>query len=206
MRFFSRHEIDELEKIYRLNLINSCSGYKSANLVATSSNEGVDNVAVFSSVVHLGSSPPLLGFVLRPTTVPRHTYSNIRESGFYTINHIHSDILADAHHTSAKYPADVSEFDQTNLKAEFKSDFYAPFVAGAPVQIAMRFIEEIEIKTNGVLMIVGEIIGIFLSEEMLSNDGSINLSKANVATISGLDAYSVPKDIEQRFSYQRPKT
>ena len=62
--FFDEHQIEKLEKIYRVNLMNSCSGYKSANLIGTISNNGQYNLAVFSSIVHLGSNPPLLGFFL----------------------------------------------------------------------------------------------------------------------------------------------
>jgi len=204
MRFFSKQEIDELDKYFRINLINSCSGYKPANLIATQSKDGEANVAIFSSVVHLGSNPALLGFMLRPTTVPRNTYTNIRAMGEYTINHVHKDILKDAHHTSAKYPAGVSEFSKTNLKEEYKADFNCPFVSGAPVQIAMRYREEYHIKANDVLLIVGEIQGLYLSEDLLLEDGLIDLAKANVATVTGLDAYSQPGPITQRFGYQRP--
>ena len=89
MATITRTDIDAMEKLYRINLINSCSGYKSANLIATQSSDGFTNVAVFSSVTHLGSNPPLLGFVTRPAFVPRNTYENIKETGIYTINHIH---------------------------------------------------------------------------------------------------------------------
>jgi flavin reductase (DIM6/NTAB) family NADH-FMN oxidoreductase RutF len=104
MAVFNLKEIQDLGKIFKINLINSCSGFKSANLLGSISNEGIPNVAVFSSVTHLGSNPPTLGFILRPTTVPRDTYKNIKENGIFTINHIYEDIIEDAHHTSAKYP------------------------------------------------------------------------------------------------------
>ena len=110
---FTRKDINDLEKIKKINLINSCSGYKSANLIGSVSKEGITNVAVFSSITHLGSNPPTLGFILRPTTVPRDTYKNIKESGVFTINHIHEDIIKEAHHTSAKYKEEISEFDIT---------------------------------------------------------------------------------------------
>ena len=75
---FDEEQIENLDKIFRINLINSCSGYKSANLIGTISDKGVKNLAVFSSITHLGSNPPLLGFFLRPTEiVPRHTLSLI---------------------------------------------------------------------------------------------------------------------------------
>ena len=82
-------------------------------------------MAVFSSVTHLGSNPPLLGVIFRPVNdVPRNTYENIKETGQFTINHIDASIINDAHHTSAKYDKDVSEFDITCLEEEYKNGWH----------------------------------------------------------------------------------
>ena len=204
MAFFNYKDIQSLNKIFKINLINSCSGFKSANLLGSLSEEGISNVAVFSSVTHLGSNPPTLGFILRPTTVPRDTYKNIKDSGFFTINHIHEAIIEDAHHTSAKYPKEVSEFDVTNLEEEYKGNFKAPFVKDAPVQMSMKFIEEVYVPSNDVMLIVSQIEELYIDDELLQEDGLINLSKGNVATINGLDTYAVPK-FKKQLSYQRPK-
>jgi flavin reductase (DIM6/NTAB) family NADH-FMN oxidoreductase RutF len=204
MAFYDFNDIQNLEKIFKINLINSCSGFKSANLLGTISEEGISNVAVFSSVTHLGSNPPTLGFILRPTTVPRDTYKNIKDSGIFTINHIHEAIIEDAHHTSAKYPKEVSEFDKTNLEEEFKGKFKAPFVKGAPVQMSMKFIEEVYVPSNDVLLIVSQIEELYIDDALLQTDGLINLSKGNIATINGLDTYAVP-NFKKQLSYQRPK-
>jgi len=204
MTVFTNKQLSEQEHLYKINLINSLSGYKSANLIGSISKENTENVAVFSSVIHLGSSPPVLGFILRPTTVPRHTYKNIKETGVFTINHIHDDIIEEAHHTSAKYAEDISEFDMTTLESEYKDNFKAPFVKGSPVQVAMKYIEEYHIKANGVLMVVGEIQSVYINDALLEEDGFINLSKGKVATINGLDGYAVP-NLKIRNEYQRPK-
>ncbi|WP_241748718.1 flavin reductase family protein [Aestuariibaculum suncheonense] len=193
-----------MHHLYRINLINSCSGFKSANLIGTKSKEGIENVAVFSSVTHLGSHPPLLGFILRPTTVLRNTYENIRETGVYTINHIHKTIIEDAHHTSAKYNKDISEFDATHLMPEYKNDCFAPFVQDAPVQLQMAYVSEYFIKENNTILLIGEVEGLFIKDDLLEDDGFINLSKAEIASINGLDAYTIPK-LEKRLEYQRPK-
>ena len=204
MAFFNNKNIQNLEHLYKINLINSCSGFKSANLIASISSEGVTNVAVFSSVTHLGSNPPTLGFVLRPTTIPRDSYKNIKENGIFTINHIYEDIIEDAHHTSAKYSEEVSEFDVTNLEKEFKGSFNAPFVKNSPVQMSMKFVEEIYVASNDVLLIVAQIQELYVKDDLLENDGLINLSKGNIATINGLDTYAIPK-FKKQLSYQRPK-
>jgi flavin reductase (DIM6/NTAB) family NADH-FMN oxidoreductase RutF len=204
MAFYNYNDIQNLNKIFKINLINSCSGFKSANLLGSISEEGISNVAVFSSVTHLGSNPPTLGFILRPTTVPRDTYKNIKDSGVFTINHIHEAIIEDAHHTSAKYPKEVSEFDKTNLEEEFKGKFKAPFVKGAPVQMSMKFIEEVYVSSNDVMLIVAQIEELYIDDDLLQTDGLINLSKGNIATINGLDTYAVP-NFKKQLSYQRPK-
>lgn len=203
MNYFNKEDINSLEHLYKINLINSCAGYKSANLIATKSANNKTNVAIFSSVIHLGSSPPLLGFILRPTSAPRNTYDNIVETGYFTINHIHEKILKDAHHTSAKYDKNISEFDTTDLETDYKDNFYAPFVKNCPIQLSMKYIEEYDIKSNNTKLIVGEIQGLYIEENLLEDDGFINLSKGTVATINGLDGYSIP-NLKERLEYQRP--
>ena len=203
--YFDENDIQKLDHIFRINLINSCSGYKSANLIGSISHEGIENVAVFSSVTHLGSHPALLGFFLRPTTVIRNTYENIRSTGYYTLNHIHETIIKEAHHTSAKYESSVSEFDVTTLRPEYKNGFEAPFVEKAPIQIAMKYVEEYPIKANNTILVVGKIIGLYINDALVEDDGFINLSKAKVAAINGLDGYVIPKN-KVRFGYQRPKS
>lgn len=201
---FDNDDINQMHHLYRINLINSCSGYKSANLIGTRSKDGISNVAVFSSVTHLGSDPALLGFFLRPTTVIRNTYDNIKETGFFTLNHIHQNILEDAHHTSAKYDASISEFDVTSLDEEYKDNFSAPFVKNCPLQLALEYVEEYPIKANNTILLIGKIKKLYVKDDLLEKDGFINLSKGNVAAINGLDAYAVPNS-KTRLEYQRPK-
>lgn len=204
MIYFSEKHIQDLEHLFKINLINSCSGYKSANLIATKSNEDIENVAVFSSITHIGSSPAMLGFFMRPTSVIRNTYDNIKQTGFYTINHIYEGIIEDAHHTSAKYESEISEFDMTNLQTEYKEHFSSPFVKGSPIQMAMKFVNQYDIKENGTILIIGKIIGLYVQDNLIELDGFVNLSKGKTAAINGLDGYTVPSK-NVRFGYQRPK-
>ena len=201
---FTNDDIDKMHHLYRINLINSCSGYKSANLIGTKDKEGNSNLAVFSSVTHIGSNPAMFGFFTRPTTVMRHTYDNIKSTGKFTLNHIHQDIIEDAHHTSAKYDKTISEFDVTQLEEDYKNNFYAPFVKGCPVQIAMEFVEEYPIKANNTILVIGKISTLYIADNLIEKDGFVDLSKGKTATINGLDGYAVPT-LKTRLDYQRPK-
>ena len=205
MKKVSKEEISKMEKIKRLNLINSCTGYKSANLIATKSADGKPNVAIFSSVTHLGSHPALIGFIMRPTTVPRDTYKNIRETGFFTVNHITDDMIADAHHTSANYELGISEFDKTNLEEEYKNDIEIPFVQGSPVQLYCKYVNEYYIKENDTIHIIASIENLFFDENLLHEDGWLQIDKGNVIALNGLDGYCLPKLVD-RFQYARKDT
>ena len=205
MKQISKDAISQMEKIERLNLINSCTGYKSANLIATKSVDGKSNVAIFSSVTHLGSEPTLIGFIMRPTTVPRDTYKNIRETGFFTINHITVDMIADAHHTSANYELGVSEFDKTNLEEEYKNDIEIPFVKGSPVQLLCKYVNEYYIKENDTIHIIASIENLFFDQNLQHEDGWLQIDKGNVIALNGLDGYCLPKLVD-RFQYARKDT
>ena len=205
MIHYSRTDINQMDKIFRLNLINSCTGFKSANLLGTKSLNGVSNVAVFSSITHLGSNPPLIGFILRPTTVPRDTYRNIKDTGVFTVNHIYSDIIEDAHHTSAKYPDEVSEFTKTDLEEEFLGDFPAPFVKGAKIRLGCKFLNAYEIKENDTLLLVSAIEHVFIADQDIQQqDGWLKLENANTVAINGLDGYATTSLLD-RYAYARPK-
>jgi flavin reductase (DIM6/NTAB) family NADH-FMN oxidoreductase RutF len=204
LKRIDRPEIEKMNRIDRLNLVNSCTGYKSANLIATISTDGQTNVAVFSSVTHLGSDPALISFILRPTTVPRHTYQNIKAYGYFSINHITAAHIEDAHHTSAAYPAEISEFDETNLQAVYHNDCPVPFVKGSPVKLLCKYVNEYLIEENGCIMVIGSIEAIFYEEELLSSDNWLQLDKGEVVAINGLDGYALPTLVE-RLPYARPK-
>ena len=198
----SKESISQMEKIERLNLVNSCTGYKSANLIATKSKDGIANVAIFSSVTHLGSDPALIGFIMRPTTVPRDTYKNITETGLFTVNHITSAMIADAHHTSANYALGVSEFDKTNLEEDYKINIEIPFVKGSPVQLLCKYVNEYYIKENDTIHIIASIEEIFFEEKLQNKDGWLRLDLGNVVSLNGLDGYCLPQLID-RFEYAR---
>lgn len=198
MIHYSKTDILNLEKIFRLNLINSVSGYKSANLIATKSEKGQTNVAIFSSVIHLGSNPALLGFIMRPHVVQRHTLDNILQTKKYTINHIHTDIIDQAHQSSAKYPEDVSEFDQCQLSEEYHFDFHAPFVKESKLKIAMVCEEMIDIKSNGTIMVIGSIQDLILPKESLMDNGILDLTINDTVAISGLSRYHSANFLKQK--------
>jgi len=200
----TNQDFNSLEHRYRVHLINSLSGYKSANLIGTSDAHGNTNLCIVSSVVHLGADPALIAFVNRPHTVQRNTLENIYSTGFYTINQVPQSHFADAHHTSARYPADISEFDQTNLTPQH-TGFNAPYVEQSVIKMGIEFKQKIDIELNNTVLIVGEIIEVIINDDQLiSEDGKLDLVRAETVAVSGLDEYHVTSSLG-RLAYAKPK-
>ena len=198
----NKTDFQALSKVPKLNLINSCMGYKSANLIGTVSKDGKYNLAIFSSVTHLGSDPALLGFILRPNTVPRDTYTNLKETGFFTVNAITENMISAAHQSSAAYDASISEFEMTDLEEEYLDEIEVPFVKGSPVRLLCRYLNEYPITENNTIHIIASIEAIYYDSILEREDKWLQLDKANVVTINGLDGYALPQ-LLKRFEYAR---
>lgn len=197
-------EILDMARLKRMTLINTLTGFKSANLIGSADGKGQHNLAIFNSAVHIGANPPLIGLLFRPTTVARHSYENIRASGKYTINHVHYRFYREAHQTSAKYEEGVSEFSATGLTPQWVSGFPAPFVEESHIKMAMEYVEEYPIKANGTILLIGKILEIRMAKGLLEEDGYVDLQLAGTVAVSGLDTY-FQADRLARLSYARPE-
>lgn len=203
MTHISSTQIADMEQRFRAAFINSLGGFKSVVLVGTVDGQGATNLAIFNSLFHIGANPPLCGLVFRPDTVERHTLANIENTGVYTINHLNEGIFKQAHQTSARYPKDQSEFEATRLTPVFLEGFQAPFVAESQVRFAVEMREKIMLGINGTILIIGQIVSVWLPEEVIQPDGFVDLEEAGTLTCSGLDSYHRTRRLA-RLSYPKP--
>lgn len=196
-------DIAAMEKLTKVQFVNSFPGQKPICLIGTIDSENRTNLAPFSSVIHLGSDPALIGLVSRPDLVDRHTYSNILETKSYTINHVHSGILEQAHHCSAKYDKNTSEFTKTGLTPHFETTVKAPFVAESKFRFSLELAETIPISTNGTILIVGKVTSVQFYPEHLAADGSLDLVAMDSLSSTALDTYFQPSN-PIRLPYAKP--
>lgn len=188
-KVFDLADLEAFERFYRVNFITKLCGIRNANLIGTTNENGTGNLAIFNSVTHIGANPPFMGFIQRPLTVPRQTYDNIKRAGFFTINQVNNAFFKKAHQTSAKYEQGVSEFETCELTEQYVEDFPIPFVQESLIKIGLSFEEEHLIKCNQNILIVGKIQKVILPENLIDEDGSILLEKANTTGVAGLNTY-----------------
>jgi flavin reductase (DIM6/NTAB) family NADH-FMN oxidoreductase RutF len=200
MTSYITSDIESWERFYRANFINTLTGFKSVNLIGTVNELGQTNLAIFSSIVHIGSNPPLVGYINRPVNAAQHTLANIQATGVYTINHIHPSFVEQAHQTSAKYAAGISEFEEVGLTPEFRENISAPFVKESSIKYALSLQQIIPIELNGTFLVIGKIIAIQVDNNVVSEDGFLQLDKAASICSNGIDGYYTTELIK-RYSY-----
>ena len=188
---YSREQIDRMERLERLLLVNAITGVKPANLIGTKDKDGKNsNLAIFSSVVHMGSNPPLIGMFSRPDEkVRRHTLENIRATVHYTINHLVSGLAEQGHFTSASFDEGVSEFDTCGFTEEYRDGFPIPYVKESPIKLGMKLKSTMPIEANGTILIIGEVMEIYIDEICLSAQGELDLDRSGSLGISGVGHY-----------------
>ncbi len=202
-RRWSGADIETLPKAYRRNLINGLSGFKSLCLCGSISPQGVTNLALMSSVIHVGANPPLMGLLFRPDVVQRDTLSNLLHTGAFTLNNVLESTLAAAHQSSARYPEEVSEFEAVGLTPVFSDSHIAPYVAESTLRIGLTLEERLDVKSNDTILIIGRIVELQLRADAVAADGFVDLEQLGSLTVSGLDSYHRTEAIG-RFRYAKP--
>ena len=216
-------DFSKLDKYFRANLINSVIGVKQASLIGTVGNNGISNLALFSSTVHLGSNPPLVAIFSRPEgDTPKQTLNNIIENKDYSINHVNKSIINRAHSCSFKFTAEESEFTECKLSEEFIVDCKAPIVKESYVSFAVRYQRHQSIQENGVIMVIGKIKSVFVNEGIIQDNGEVDFNHSSSIGVAGnntyygvdkieslkylkLDQRDQLKDIVNKESYQNSK-
>lgn len=202
MKKFDHKDILELPDRYRAKLINSLSGFKSANLVGTKLDNHT-NLSIVNSAVHLGATPPLMGLIFRPDTVERHTLNNLRKTQYCTLNHVNTNFYEQAHQTSARFPKLTSEFEACELTEEYLSSVDVPFVKESNIKMLLKYVREEKIHENGTHFVILSIEEVHLNEDLIHEDGYVDIEKAQTACISALDGYHSTNRLA-RLSYAKP--
>ena len=204
MQKFTPSEWQSWERFYRANFINSLTGFKSTSLIGTINAQGVPNLGLFSSIVHIGSDPALIGYINRPLAAAQHTLANIKASGFYTVNHIQASFLSQAHQTSAKYPDEVNEFTEVGLTEEYLDGIYVPFVKESPIKYLLSLKEIVPITLNATFLVIGQLEQVLMDPSLKpTTDGFLHLDQVGSICSNGLDAYYNTTLID-RYAYAKP--
>jgi len=76
-------------------------------------------------------------------------------------------------------------------------------MAESSIKIGLKLVEEHKITANDTIIVIGKVLELFLSKDIMEEDGFLDLEKAETICISGLDVYHKTPKIN-RLPYAKP--
>lgn len=168
--------------------------------ISTRSEDGIDNLAPFSSYNYVSSSTPIVLFnsSTRSDGGLKDTAQNALDTGEFAINVVTEALLERMDHTSETIPTNESEFDLAGVERAACRRISPPRVADAVVTMECTLYDSIEIHDRS--MILGEVQYFHVSEDVLTDD-RIDMREIDTVGRLGGPYYTVadPIEFERRY-------
>ncbi len=173
-------------------------------LVSTVGEDGIFNLAPFSSFAPMGLKPALVCLQVgwKRDGTKKDTLRNIEYAKDFVVNGVDEALAEAMNQTSAEYPPDIDEFKEVGL-TPVKSDLVrAPRVAESPVNMECQLLKILEFggAPTGSHVVIGEILLFHVKDELWHGD-EIDISKWKPIGRLGGDLYCRTRDI---FEMKRP--
>ncbi len=147
--------------------------------ISTIGENGINNLAPFSYFNMVSHDPPCVMFsTARDNNKNKDTLNNVLSNGEFVVNLATLDTVEAMNATSAAVPANVDEFELTNL-TPMDSVFIKPKrVKESPIHLECEMIHHYFIDNNdggGACMVIGKIKTIHIDDAVLMENNRINL-------------------------------
>ncbi len=177
----------------------SCVVPRPIGWVSTLSHDGVVNLAPFSMFNQLGYDPPIVMFSgsCRPGTGRRKdSVTNAEETGAFVVNMATWELKDQVAATSRFVEPEVDEFEIAGLTKAPARLVAPPCVAESPVHLECLYHTTMTLPANRResvhRVVVGRVVGIHIRDDVLGEDGKIDVLKIRpLARLGYLDYTSV---------------
>lgn len=192
--------VDELTDRERARLVKSAVTPRPIAWVSTVGEDGVDNLAPFSSYTYVGSSEPILQFNASRASDggPKDTVRNALDTEEFAVNVVTEPLIEAMDHTSKSVPPDESEFDLAGVQRAACRTIDPPRVADAVVTMECGLFETFDVRDR--TMVLGDVQHVHVDESILT-DGEVDTQKIPTVGRLGGPYYTVsePVDFERQF-------
>ncbi len=152
--------------------------------ISSIDNEGVVNLAPYSFFNAVCYRPPTVMFASgtgKGSDGMKDSRRNIEATGEFVCNLATWETRNQMNQTSAAVTSDTDEMKLTGLTPVSSKLIKVPRVAEAPVHLECRHLNSIEIpsweKDNRYFIVLGEVIGIHIRDELITKDGLVDIEK-----------------------------
>ena len=152
--------------------------------ISSIDNEGVVNLAPYSFFNAVCYRPPTVMFASgtgKGSDGMKDSRRNIEATGEFVCNLATWETRNQMNQTSAAVTPDTDEMKLVGLTPVSSKLIKVPRVAEAPVHLECRHLNSIEIpsweKDNRYFIVLGEVIGIHIRDELITKDGLVDIEK-----------------------------
>jgi Conserved protein/domain typically associated with flavoprotein oxygenases, DIM6/NTAB family len=162
----------------------------------------VVNAAPYSFFNAIASSPPLIMISAgRKKGIMKHTTENILRSKEFVVNVVTEDVLHSINISSADFPPEISEIEQTNLTLVPSISISTPRIAESPVNCECKLYQHFEVGNEPVDLIIGEVVQFHVKDELYSI-GTINQYALKPIARMGGNYYAMIENLFEMERYQ----
>ncbi|MEM6988814.1 MAG: flavin reductase family protein, partial [Pseudomonadota bacterium] len=136
--------------------------------------EGNANLAPYSFFNALADTPPLVMYSstgTKPEGDAKDSVSNIGQRGEFTVSIVSRALIDAMNLSSGFYAAGQDEFDLAGLEKGVPQVIDTPFVAAAPAAFECTLWRIIELPGENNTMVIGEVVGVHLSDQVVTQEG-----------------------------------
>jgi flavin reductase (DIM6/NTAB) family NADH-FMN oxidoreductase RutF len=181
------------------NPFKSCVVPRPVGWVSTVSHDGIVNLAPFSMFNQLNYDPPFVCFsgANRPGTGTRKdSVINAEETGEFVVNMATYDLREKVSTTAQFVNPDIDEFELAGLTKVKSRLVRPPRVAESPIHLECKYHGTWTLPANRRHslhhVVVGEVVGIHIRDDVIGEDGKIDILKVRpLARLGYMDYTSV---------------
>ena len=194
------YDVDSLTPRDLARIIKSAVAPRPIAWISTTSPDGVDNLAPFSTYNYVSSAEPVVHFST-PAVADgerKDTPRNALETGEFAVNVVTADLLEAMDETAAPLDPEESEFDAAGLERAACETIEPPRVADAVVTFECTLYDSMEIRSG--FTIFGDVEYVHADESILT-DGRVDATKIDSVGRLGGPFYTVsdPLEFERQF-------
>ena len=171
---------------------------------------GNHNLAPYSFFNAVGYSPPTVMFsggVGAASDGMKDSVRNIESTGEFVCNLATWDTRDQMNKSAATVAADVDEIALADLTPIPSTIVGAPRIKEAPVHLECRYLKSVDIPgwtaADGSRVIFGEVVGIHIDDDFITDDGMVDVAKMLVIARLGYNDYA-RVDVDAIFNLERP--
>ena len=160
-----------------------------------------DNVFTVAWTGLINTVPPKTYISVRPS---RYSYEILKKNGEFALNLTPSSLIAACDWCGIHTGRKVDKFKKWNLTKVPAANIAVPLIDQCPLSLECRVFDEIELGTHN--MLLADIVGVSVNEELIDRDGKLHLDRAGLAAFAHGEYFELGRSIGKfGFSVRKKK-